>query len=152
MSAPPRSTRHPGLDRRGTRRDWSLLLAASAFEIVFAMSANAAEGLTRLGPSVLMLGTVAAAVFLLSKALRSIDVAVGYAVWTGIGMVGTVVLGCLLFDEAFSAGKVVCLLLIVGGVVSLHGAPQAPRTGPTDPEATDAGVGVGTGGRPPAAS
>ena len=125
MGTPQTSPPHVGLKRRGTRRDWSMLLAASAFEVSFAMSANAAEGLTRLGPTLLMTASVAAAVFLLSKALRSIDVAVGYAVWTGIGTVGAVVLGSILFEETFSAGKAVCLLLIVGGVVSLHGAPSA---------------------------
>lgn len=127
MAAPQTSTQQPNLNRRGTRRDWAFLFAASVFEIVFAMSANAAEGLTRLGPSIVMVVAVASAVFLLSKALRSIDVAVGYAVWTGIGTVGAVVLGSVVFNEAFSVGKAVCLLLIVGGVVSLHGAPQLER-------------------------
>lgn len=127
MAAPQTSTQQRSRNPRGTRRDWALLFAASVFEIVFAMSANAAEGLTRLGPSIVMVVAVVSAVFLLSKALRSIDVAVGYAVWTGIGTVGAVVLGSVVFNEAFSVGKAVCLLLIVGGVVSLHGAPQSQR-------------------------
>lgn len=123
------STPHHSLGDRGTRRAWALLLGASIFEIVFALSANAAEGLTRLGPSVVMIGAVAAAVFLLSKALKSIDVAVGYAAWTGIGTVGTAVLGSVVFNEAFSPGKAACLVLILGGVVGLHGAHSTdPKT------------------------
>src|SRR5690606_5897305 len=72
---------------------WIYLLVASVFEVVFALATNATEGFTKLGPSLLTAAAAAGGIFFLSLALRSLDVGVGYTVWTGIGSVGTVAFG-----------------------------------------------------------
>ncbi|GGK68287.1 DMT family transporter [Nocardia camponoti] len=98
---------------------WLYLLIAAVFEVVFALATNASEGFTVLGPSLLTAAAAAAGIFFLSLALRTLDVGVGYTVWTGIGSVGTVVFATLFFGESLSAGKVLAFLLIIGGVLGL---------------------------------
>ena len=99
---------------------WTILFVASAFEVLFALGLKATHGFTRLGPSV---GTVAAGVasfVLLSHALRTLPVGTGYAAWTGIGAVGSAVLGIVLFGEPRDTARLVSLALIVAGVVGLR--------------------------------
>ncbi|MRH86993.1 QacE family quaternary ammonium compound efflux SMR transporter [Nocardia sp. SYP-A9097] len=98
---------------------WAYLLIASVFEVVFALGTNATHGFTELGPSLLTAGAAAGGIFFLSLALKSLDVGVGYTVWTGIGSVGTVILGSALFHEAVTPAKVLAFLLIIGGVLGL---------------------------------
>ncbi|MFD0277796.1 DMT family transporter [Kitasatospora sp. NPDC127111] len=98
---------------------WIYLLIASVFEVVFALATNATHGFTELGPSLLTAAAAAGGIFFLSLALKTLDVGVGYTVWTGIGSVGTVVLGTVIFDESMNAGKVVAFVLIIGGVLGL---------------------------------
>lgn len=99
---------------------WVWLGAAGVFEIVFALSSRAAHGYTRLWPSLLNIGASIAGVYLLSRALLTIDVGVGYTVWTGIGAVGSVVFARLLFREALGPGKLFGVACIVAGVVGLR--------------------------------
>ncbi|MER7751528.1 multidrug efflux SMR transporter [Kitasatospora sp. NPDC097643] len=106
---------------------WIHLLIASVFEVVFALATNATHGFTVLGPSLLAAAAAAGGIFFLSLALRTLDVGVGYTVWTGIGSVGTVALGTVLFHESLNAGKVVAFVLIIGGVLGLK---LADRPGP----------------------
>ncbi|NUO61532.1 MAG: multidrug efflux SMR transporter [Hamadaea sp.] len=119
---------------------WIYLLIASVFEVVFALATNATDGFTRLGPSLLTVVAAAAGIFFLSLALRTLDVSVGYTVWTGIGSVGTVVLGTLIFEESLNAGKIIAFFLIIGGVLGLKLAdrPARPSTRPelTTPQLT----------------
>ncbi|MFJ8435196.1 DMT family transporter [Kitasatospora sp. NPDC094019] len=98
---------------------WIHLLVAAVFEVVFALATNATHGFTELGPSLLTAAAAAGGIFFLSLALRTLDVGVGYTVWTGIGSVGTVVLGTLIFDEEMNAGKALAFVLIIGGVLGL---------------------------------
>ncbi|PZG17507.1 DMT family transporter [Nonomuraea aridisoli] len=98
---------------------WGYLLIAAVFEVVFALATNATEGFTRLGPSLLTVAAAAGGIFFLSLALKTLDVGVGYTVWTGIGAVGTVVLGTLIFDEVMTPGKALAFVLIIGGVLGL---------------------------------
>ncbi|WP_433590811.1 DMT family transporter [Nocardia sp. CA-145437] len=98
---------------------WVYLLIASVFEIVFALATNATHGFTVLGPSLLTAAAAAGGIFFLSLALKSLDVGVGYTVWTGIGSVGTVLFGAAVFGEEFTPAKVVAFVLIIGGVVGL---------------------------------
>jgi quaternary ammonium compound-resistance protein SugE len=98
---------------------WVYLLVASVFEVVFALSTDASHGFTQLWPSLLTVGAAAGGIFFLSQALRTLDVGVGYTVWTGIGSVGTVVFGTLLFGESINAWKILAFLLIIGGVLGL---------------------------------
>jgi Membrane transporters of cations and cationic drugs len=98
---------------------WIHLLIASVFEVVFALATNATHGFTRLGPSLLTAAAAAGGIFFLSQALKTLDVGIGYTVWTGIGSVGTVVLGTVIFDEPMNAWKALAFVLIIGGVLGL---------------------------------
>ncbi|WP_067699922.1 DMT family transporter [Nocardia jejuensis] len=98
---------------------WVYLLIASVFEIVFALATNATHGFTVLGPSLLTAAAAAGGIFFLSLALKSLDVGVGYTVWTGIGSVGTVVFGSVVFHEEITVAKVAAFVLIIGGVLGL---------------------------------
>ncbi|MBT2507194.1 multidrug efflux SMR transporter [Streptomyces sp. ISL-98] len=98
---------------------WIYLLIASVFEVIFALGTNATEGFTKLGPSLLTAVAAGFGIFFLSLALKTLDVGVGYAIWTGIGSVGTVLLGTVIFDESLNLGKVVCFVAILGGIIGL---------------------------------
>ncbi len=98
---------------------WTYLVIAGLFEMGWAVGLKYTEGFTRLWPSVWTAASMAVSVFLLSRALRDIPLGTGYAVWTGIGAVGTAVLGMVLFDESRDVARLVCILLIVAGIVGL---------------------------------
>ena len=78
---------------------WTYLLIASMFEIMFALGLKYTEGFTRLVPSVLTFVAGVASFLILSQSLKTLPVGTGYAMWTGIGAVGTALLGIWLFDE-----------------------------------------------------
>ena len=98
---------------------WLYLLLAGLLEVGWAIGLKYTNGFTRLWPSD---GTGAAMIvsfFFLSLALKAIPVGTGYAVWTGIGAVGTAILGMVLLDEPRQMGRIVCLVLIIAGIVGL---------------------------------
>ena len=98
---------------------WIILLVAGLFEIVWAIGLKYTEGFTRLWPTV---GTVLAmivSVALLGLAMKTLPVGTAYAVWTGVGAVGTVILGIVLLGEPVNAGRVISVGLIVAGIVGL---------------------------------
>ena len=99
---------------------WLVLLAAAAFEIAFALSLKPSEGFSRLRPTlgVLVFGVIS--VVLLARTLDRLPVGTAYAVWTGLGSVGVVTLGIVLFDEPFAPARLACIALIVSGVVGLR--------------------------------
>jgi quaternary ammonium compound-resistance protein SugE len=98
---------------------WWLLLLAGLFEIGWAVGLKYTNGLTRLWPTVGTGIALVASMMLLAMAVRQIPLGTAYAVWTGIGAVGAVILGIFLFGEPASAGRIACLALIVGGIVGL---------------------------------
>ncbi|MDG4857415.1 multidrug efflux SMR transporter [Streptomyces sp. T-3] len=98
---------------------WIYLSIAIVFEIAFALGTNATKGFTRLWPSVFTLLAAAGGIYTLSLALRTLDVGVGYTIWTGIGSIGTVILGALIYKEKITLPKVVSFAAIVGGVITL---------------------------------
>ncbi|MFE5566564.1 DMT family transporter [Amycolatopsis japonica] len=109
-------------------RAWTALLVAAAFEIVFTLSAGQSKGFTLLVPSLITVASSACGTIFLSLALKKLDVAIGYVVWTGIGSVGTVVFGSVFFNESLTFFKCACFAAIIGGVIGLKltsGAPQA---------------------------
>jgi quaternary ammonium compound-resistance protein SugE len=99
---------------------WVYLGIATVFEIAFALCANAARGFTRLGYTILTLIIGACGTFFLSLALINIDVGVGYAIWTGLGSVGIVLLGVLLFKERLDWRKILGIAIVVIGIVGLQ--------------------------------
>lgn len=98
---------------------WLLLLAAGLLEIIWAIGLKYTEGFSRLLPSVITITAMIASVWLLALALKSIPVGTGYAVWTGIGAVGTAILGIVLFSEPATAARLACIGLIVAGIFGL---------------------------------
>ena len=98
---------------------WILLLVAGLLEVGWAIGLKYTEGFTRLWPSVLTLAAMAASVLLLGIAMKSLPVGTAYAVWVGVGAVGTAILGIVLLGEPASAGRIISLGLIVAGIVGL---------------------------------
>jgi len=103
---------------------WLLLLVAGALEMVWAIGLKYTEGFSRLVPSVVTITAMAASLYFLALALRTLPVGTGYAVWTGIGAVGTAVLGIWLFDESASPGRLFSIALILAGLVGLKLSSQ----------------------------
>jgi len=99
---------------------WVFLGIAIVFEIVFALGTNATQGFTRLWPSVLTLLAAAGGIYTLSLALLDLDVSVGYTLWTGIGGVGTVAFGAILFKEKITLARLLSCASIIGGAVILR--------------------------------
>jgi quaternary ammonium compound-resistance protein SugE len=98
---------------------WTILIIAGLFEVGWAIGLKYTAGFTRLWPSVWTAAAMIISVYLLALALRSIPVGTGYAVWTGVGAVGTALLGIILFGEAANAMRLACIALIVAGIVGL---------------------------------
>lgn len=99
---------------------WYILILAGLFEIGWAIGLEYSEGLSKPVPT---LGTVVALVIsmvLLAKAIEDLPIGTAYAVWTGIGAVGTASLGVILFDEPATLTRTLCIGLIVAGIVGLH--------------------------------
>jgi quaternary ammonium compound-resistance protein SugE len=98
---------------------WGLLLVAGLFEVGWAIGLKYTQGLTRLWPSVFTLAAMALSVVLLGVAMKSLPVGTAYAVWVGVGAVGTAILGMVLFGEPATVARLVSLGLIVAGIVGL---------------------------------
>ncbi|MDP1671528.1 MAG: quaternary ammonium compound efflux SMR transporter SugE [Burkholderiales bacterium] len=98
---------------------WILLLVAGLFEVAWAIGLKYTDGFSRLVPSVLTIAAMIVSVWLLALALKGIPVGTGYAVWTGIGAVGTAILGIVLFSEPATAARLACIGLIVAGIFGL---------------------------------
>lgn len=99
--------------------NWLILVVAGLFEVGWAIGLKYTDGFTRLWPSVATVGAMAASVMLLGIAMKTLPVGTAYAVWVGIGAVGTAILGMVLQGDAVNAGRIASLLLIVAGVVGL---------------------------------
>ena len=98
---------------------WIVLIVAGLFEIVWAIGLKYSEGFTRLWPSVVTLVSLGISMVLLGVSVRVLPLGTAYAVWTGIGAVGTAVVGMVLFREPATVGRIVCLVLVIGGVAGL---------------------------------
>ncbi|GAB2919463.1 quaternary ammonium compound efflux SMR transporter SugE [Micromonospora polyrhachis] len=98
---------------------WVVLVVSGFLETVWAIALGRSAGFTRLVPSVVFLVALVLSMVGLSWALRSIPIGTGYAVWVGIGAVGTAVVGMVALGESASLPRLLCLLLVVAGVVGL---------------------------------
>jgi quaternary ammonium compound-resistance protein SugE len=98
---------------------WIVLVVSGLLEAIWASALAQSRGLSRLGPSLLFGVAVTLSMIGLGYALRTLPVGTGYAVWVGIGAVGTAAYGMVALDEPASLARVLCLLAIVGGVIGL---------------------------------
>jgi quaternary ammonium compound-resistance protein SugE len=98
---------------------WILLIVAGLLEIVWAGFMNASAGFSRLWPTIWCLAFMIASFALLSRAMQTIPMGTSYAVWTGIGAAGAAIVGMVYFKEPASAIRIVCILMILGGVAGL---------------------------------
>ena len=98
---------------------WIYLFIAGLMEVVWAIGLKYTAGFTKLRPSVITAAAMLGSLLFLSQALKTLPVGTGYAVWTGIGAVGTAILGIVLFNESREVGRIICILLIVAGIVGL---------------------------------
>ena len=99
--------------------DWAILFVAGLFETGWAVGLKYTHGFTRLWPSIWTAASMAVSVYLLAHAMRALPVGTAYAVWTGIGAVGTVILGIILFSEPATAARLTCVGLIISGIIGL---------------------------------
>ncbi|MCW0234444.1 MAG: quaternary ammonium compound efflux SMR transporter SugE [Ferrovibrio sp.] len=105
--------------------DWFILIVAGLFEIGWAIGLKYTEGFTRLWPSVGTVLAMAISLGLLGIAMKSLPLGTAYAVWVGVGAVGTALLGIVLFGEAANVGRLLSLALILGGIIGLKLSSQA---------------------------
>ncbi len=98
---------------------WIWLCIAGMFEICWAVGMKYSHGFTRLYPSIFTAVTMFASLGCLALAMRTLPLGTAYAVWTGIGTVGTVIVGMIFFGESTAILRILCLLLIVSGIVGL---------------------------------
>lgn len=109
---------------------WLILLLAGFFEVAWAIGLKYTEGFTRVTPTLITVALLGVSVYLLSVALRSIPVGTGYAVWTGIGVVGTTILGIVLFDEPRGLLRIASIALILIGLMGVRISAGVPGTPP----------------------
>lgn len=98
---------------------WAILVAAGLLEVVWAVGLKYTEGFTRLWPTVTTVSAMLLSVWLLGIAMKSLPVGTAYAVWVGIGAIGTAIFGIILFAESANIGRLISLSLIFAGIVGL---------------------------------
>jgi quaternary ammonium compound-resistance protein SugE len=98
---------------------WFVLIVAGLFEVGWAVGLKYTEGFTRLWPTVLTVTSMIVSLWLLGLALRTLPLGTAYAIWTGVGTVGTALLGMALFSEPADPIRLACIGLIVAGIVGL---------------------------------
>ncbi len=98
---------------------WMFLFIAGLFEISWAVGLKFSHGFTQLIPSVLTVAGMVASFYFLSLALKNLPLGTAYAVWTGIGTIGTVIFGIVLFKEPVTAMRLICIALIISGITGL---------------------------------
>lgn len=98
---------------------WLYLLIAGVLEVVWAYGLQESEGFTKWLPSLITIAILAASFFCFAKAMKRVEIGTAYAVFTGIGTVGTVVVGIAVLDEPVNVLKLLFIALLVGGIVGL---------------------------------
>ncbi len=98
---------------------WIYLIIAGLFEMVWAIGLKYSHGFTRLWPSIITIGGMIVSFYLLALATKTLPIGTAYAIWTGIGALGTVILGMLIFHEPVTTLRILFLLLIFAGICGL---------------------------------
>lgn len=104
---------------------WIVLVLAGLFEVVWAVGLKYTEGFTRLWPTVGTVVAMAVSFGLLSQAMKQLPLGTAYAIWTGIGAVGTALVGIVLFGESANPARLACIGLIAAGIIGLKLASPA---------------------------
>ncbi len=99
--------------------NWLILVLAGLFEVGWAIGLKYTDGFTRPWPTLATVAAMAVSLALLGVAMKSLPVGSAYAIWVGVGAVGTAILGMVLFDEPASAGRLVSLALVLAGIIGL---------------------------------
>ncbi len=100
-------------------RAWWMLLVAGLLEVVWAIGLKYSDGFRKPMPTAITVTAMIASFYYLAQALKTLPVGTGYAVWTGIGAVGTAIVGVLVFGESRDLGRVLSVALIIGGIIGL---------------------------------
>ncbi|MDF2890124.1 MAG: putative small multidrug resistance protein [Clostridia bacterium] len=100
--------------------EWFYLAIAGIFEVGWAIGLKYSQGFTKTLPSILTIIGMVASFYFLSLSLKSLPIGTAYAIWTGIGTIGTVLLGIILFKEPINVMRMVCIVFIVSGVIGLR--------------------------------
>lgn len=98
---------------------WTILVIAGILEVGWAVGLKYTEGFSRLGPTILTVLAMVASMGLLGIAVRTLPIGTAYAVWTGIGTVGAALFGILVLGESANPLRLICLMLIIGGILGL---------------------------------
>ena len=96
-----------------------ILVVAGLFEVAWAIGLKYSEGFSRLWPSIATAGAMIVSIVLLGIAMKNLPVGTAYAAWTGIGAIGTVLLGIVLFGDSASPSRLICVALIMAGIIGL---------------------------------
>jgi quaternary ammonium compound-resistance protein SugE len=104
---------------------WIVLILAGLFEVAWAIGLKYTQAFTRPVPTILTMSAMLASLWLLGIAMKSLPVGTAYSAWVGVGAIGTVILGIVLFGEPANAGRLVSVALIVAGIVGLKLATPA---------------------------
>lgn len=104
---------------KGKLMDWIILCIAGLFEVGWAIGLKYSEGLSRLWPTVWTVAAMIVSLWLLGLAMKSLPVGTAYAVWVGVGAVGTVILGIVLLGEPADTARLISVSLIIAGIIGL---------------------------------
>jgi quaternary ammonium compound-resistance protein SugE len=99
--------------------EWIYLVVAGIFETGWAVGMKYSQGMTRFYPTVFMVMCLVISMLLLERSLRVLPIGTGYAVWTGIGIIGTTILGIYLFNESADVLRILCIVMIAAGIIGL---------------------------------
>lgn len=99
---------------------WLLVVIAGCFEVGLALGMKQSDGFTRLTPTILAMASGAVSFALLTIAMRNLSAGTAYAVWTGLGAAGTVVVGIVAMGDAANPGRLIALAVVIGGIVGLR--------------------------------
>ncbi|SEG17043.1 quaternary ammonium compound efflux SMR transporter SugE [Nitrosomonas ureae] len=98
---------------------WAILIVAGLFEVGWAIGLKYTEGFTQLWPTIGTILAIIISLWLLGIAMQSLPVGTAYSIWVGVGVVGTVTLGVVLFDEPVNAARLISVALIITGIIGL---------------------------------
>ncbi len=99
--------------------NWVILIIAGLFEILWAIGLKYTDGFTKLTPSILTILSMLVSIWLLSISLKTLPLGTAYAVWVGIGTVGTVIAGIILFNDSVNLLRIISILFIILGIIGL---------------------------------